>query len=72
MDQQTLPKKKKQKCHFCKKKLGLIVIKCKCGHIYCQNHLNAHSHNCKYDYKKEKKENIEKNNPKIGSKIEKL
>ena len=65
-------KPKKQKCYHCKKKVGLIILKCKCGHIFCQSHLNAHSHNCTYDYKKEKKESLEKNNPKLGQKIEKI
>ena len=69
----TKPKKQtKTKCHHCNKKIGLIVLKCKCGHIFCQSHLNAHSHNCTYDYKKEKKESLEKNNPKLGSKIVKI
>ena len=67
-----ITKPKKIKCHHCNKKVGLIVIKCKCGHIFCQSHLNAHSHNCTYDYKKEKKESLEKNNPKLGLKMIKI
>jgi AN1-type zinc finger protein 5/6 len=67
-----ITKPKKIKCHYCNKKVGLIVIKCKCGHIFCQSHLNAHSHNCTYDYKKEKKESLEKNNPKLGLKMIKI
>ena len=65
-------KSNKTKCYHCNKKVGLIVLKCKCGHIFCQSHLNAHSHNCTYDYKKEKKESLEKNNPKLGSKMVKI
>ena len=73
VDKSTKPKKsKKPKCYHCNKKVGLIVLKCKCGHIFCQSHLNAHSHNCTYDYKKEKKESLEKNNPKLGSKMLKI
>ena len=65
-------KTKKLKCYHCNKKVGLIILKCKCGHIFCPSHLNAHSHNCTYDYKKEKKESLEKNNPKIVRKIIKI
>jgi acetone carboxylase gamma subunit len=65
-------KPKKIKCYHCKKKVGMIILKCKCGHIFCQSHLNAHSHNCTYDYKKEKKESLEKNNPKLGQKMVKI
>lgn len=67
-----LDKPKKIKCYHCKKKVGMIILKCKCGHIFCQSHLNAHSHNCTYDYKREKKESLEKNNPKLGQKMIKI
>ena len=60
----------KKKCKQCNCKLKLIVFTCKCGHIFCQKHLGAHSHNCTYDYKNEKKEKIEKENPKLGQKFE--
>ena len=62
-------KKEKKRCHECRSKLSLIVYTCKCNHIFCHRHLNAHSHNCKYNYTKEIKKQIEMNNPKIGSKI---
>lgn len=62
----------KLRCHFCNKKLSLIHFDCKCGHKFCQNHLNPHSHNCKFDYCKERKEILEKNNPKIEVKFAKI
>jgi len=73
-EEKTKPviKKKKIKCNHCKCKLGMIHFTCKCGLILCQKHLNPHSHNCPFDYVKEKKEQIEKNNPKLGSKMEKI
>ena len=52
--------------------LSLIHYDCKCGHKFCQKHLNPHSHNCKFDYCKEKKETLEKNNPKIEVKFVKI
>ena len=67
---ETKKKIPKKKCKQCNCKLKLIVYTCKCGHIFCQKHLGAHSHNCTYDYKNEKKEKIIKENPKLGHKIE--
>ena len=64
--------KKKQKCQFCKCKLGMISFTCKCGMLLCQTHLNPHSHQCKFDYVKEKKDLLEKNNPKLGQKLVKI
>ena len=72
-EKETKPKKiPKQKCYQCNAKLKLIVFTCKCNHIFCQKHLGAHSHNCTYDYKNEKKKQIEENNPKLESKMERI
>jgi len=65
-------KNKRIKCHQCKKKLKMIHYTCKCLNTYCQKHLSGHSHSCTFDYVKEKKELIEKNNPKLGEKFEKI
>jgi len=72
-DKETEPKKvPKHKCYHCKCKLKMIILTCKCDHIFCQKHLGAHSHNCTYDYKNEKKKQILKNNPKLGFKLDKI
>jgi len=65
-------KKKKNKCQHCKKKLGLFLFTCKCDLILCQKHLSPHNHSCTFDYMKEKKDLIEKNNPKLGEKFIKI
>ena len=65
-------KHKKIKCQHCKKKLDLFRFTCKCGKILCQTHLSPHNHDCLYDYKKEKKESIINNNPKIEIKMIKI
>lgn len=65
-------KDKKEKCHKCNKKLLLIHFTCKCNNKFCIKHQSAHSHNCSYDIKKEKKDEIKKNNPKIESKMVKI
>jgi len=62
-------RKKKQRCENCRVKLGLFTFTCKCGMILCQTHLSPHNHTCSFDYMKEKKELIEKNNPKLGEKF---
>ena len=61
------PKKKKPRCFHCKKKLKMteLAMICKCSHTFCLLHLNPHSHNCSFDYLKERRELIEKNNPKM-------
>ena len=60
-------KKKKPKCHFCKKKLKMTELNftCKCGPNFCSQHFNPHSHNCSYNYLKDKQDLIQKNNPKM-------
>jgi hypothetical protein len=36
---------------------------CRCGNFTCIKHRYAAEHNCDYDYKKNGKNNLEKNNP---------
>ena len=63
-------KNKKIVCNFCNKKLKLYEqIKCNCEHYFCAKHMNRHSHNCNFDMKTKRKEELEKNNPKMGKKI---
>ena len=66
-NEKDVPQKKvkKLRCFQCKKKLSLIYFTCQCGHVFCDSHLNRHSHNCSYNAVQEKKKEIEKNNPKI-------
>ena len=53
-------KKKKLKCAFCKKKVGLLGFECKCGKLFCVTHLMAESHNCTYNYKQEQSDKLQK------------
>ena len=66
MDTST-KKSKKPRCFHCKKKLSLIELnfRCKCEHMFCQLHLSAHSHNCNFNYLKEKQDKVKQNNPKM-------
>ena len=51
---------KKNKCAHCKKKLGMMAFKCKCGKKYCITHLQAEIHDCKYDYRENATKKLEK------------
>ena len=63
---------KKIRCHTCRKKLKMIHFTCKCSHQFCIIHNNPHTHNCQYDYKKVRKQEIIDNNPIIYIKITKI
>ena len=58
-------KKKKHRCSFCNKKLGLLGFACDCKGVFCPLHHSAHSHNCNFNYLKEKQDKIKQNNPKM-------
>ena len=66
------PKKLGLRCHCCRKKLKMIHFTCKCNHKFCINHHNPHSHNCQFDYKQVKKQEILDNNPLIHNKMIKI
>ena len=55
----------KLKCFLCKKKLTLTAIKCKCEEYFCNKHRYPEEHQCTFNYKKESKEKLIENNPKI-------
>lgn len=55
-------------CFVCKKKVGLLGFKCKCGdEQFCSKHRMPESHDCKYDFKKEQREKLMRENPVIIS-----
>ena len=56
------------KCFKCNKKIKKYIsdiYTCKCGSIFCPNHL--HDHSCSFDHKLEHKEKLRLNLPKIIS-----
>jgi len=64
------PKMETNRCQKCNVKVGLVAIRCRCGHVYCGLHRYAEDHDCSYDYKKNEREELRANNPKItGEKI---
>lgn len=66
-------KKKKNRCHTCKKKVGLTGFQCRCGGLYCSLHRYSDKHECTFNYKEMAQEQIRKNNPVIvGEKVQKI
>ncbi|XP_064596026.1 AN1-type zinc finger protein 5-like isoform X2 [Liolophura sinensis] len=72
-DDPSNKKPKKNRCHTCKKKVGLTGFECRCGGLYCGLHRYSDKHNCSFDYREMAQEQIRKNNPVIvGEKIQKI
>jgi predicted nucleic acid binding AN1-type Zn finger protein len=46
-------------CDVCNKKLSLFAIKCRCDKFLCGLHRYNSDHDCKYDYKRKYKEELE-------------
>ena len=67
----TTKPKKKSKCFNCKKKLGLMKYDCKCEHKFCVVCVLPESHNCKFNFVEEGKNQLESKLIKVvNSKIE--
>ncbi|CAN0322927.1 unnamed protein product [Lampetra fluviatilis] len=67
------PGQKKNRCHTCRKKVGLTGFECRCGNLFCGLHRYSDKHECSYDYKSEAAEKIRKENPIVVSeKIQKI
>lgn len=62
-----VPVKKANRCHMCKKRVGLTGFTCRCGGLYCGDHRYDQAHNCSFDYKTMEREEIRKNNPVVVS-----
>lgn len=66
-------KPKKNRCHNCKKKVGLTGFQCRCGGLYCGLHRYSDKHDCSFDYKEMGQQQIRKANPVVvGEKIMKI
>lgn len=60
-------------CYICNKNIDLLNFKCKCEKNFCIKHYLPEKHKCKFDYRKENKKKLEKNNPIIiNEKISKI
>ncbi|XP_063989000.1 AN1-type zinc finger protein 6 [Diachasmimorpha longicaudata] len=67
------PKKKKNRCALCRKKVGLTGFECRCGGLFCSVHRYSDKHDCKFDYREMGAEEIRRNNPVVvGEKVQKI
>ncbi|XP_010448442.1 PREDICTED: zinc finger A20 and AN1 domain-containing stress-associated protein 10-like [Camelina sativa] len=41
----------KRRCGICKRKVGVLGFKCRCGHMFCGSHRYPEEHSCPFDYK---------------------
>ena len=52
------------RCQFCKKKT-IVEQECKCLKKFCLNCLPYFAHNCPFNYRKKKQDNLAEENEKI-------
>mgnify|MGYP004715480073 CR=1 FL=1 len=50
-------------CTGCRRKLGLMGFRCRCGDMFCSEHRYSDRHDCSYDYKTAGREAIARENP---------
>ena len=55
--------KKRNRCHVCDKRVGLIPFSCRCGESFCGLHRMPEKHACKFDFKAAGRVVLEKHNP---------
>lgn len=66
-------KPKKNRCHECRKKVGLTGFECRCGGLFCSLHRYSDKHKCSFDYHALGAEQIRKANPVvISEKVQKI
>ncbi|OIW15445.1 hypothetical protein TanjilG_28644 [Lupinus angustifolius] len=53
------------RCSGCRRRVGLIGFRCRCGDLFCSEHRYSDRHECSYDYKAAGKEAIARENPLI-------
>lgn len=49
----------------CRKRIGLMGFRCRCGYVFCPEHRYSDRHECSYDYKAAGREAIARENPVI-------
>ncbi|KAK2167398.1 hypothetical protein LSH36_28g03013 [Paralvinella palmiformis] len=66
-------KPKKNRCHTCRKKVGLTGFACRCGGLFCGMHRYSDKHDCSFNYKELAQKEIRKSNPVVvAEKIQKI
>ncbi|XP_073150775.1 zinc finger A20 and AN1 domain-containing stress-associated protein 4 [Henckelia pumila] len=61
------------RCSSCRKKVGLMGFRCRCGTTFCGTHRYPEKHGCSFDFKGVGREAIAKANPVIrAAKLDKM
>lgn len=72
-DSPAEPSRKKARCAFCAKRLGLLGLECRCGKLLCTAHRQPEEHCCQFDYREAGRAKLAEDNPLVScSKIERL
>lgn len=67
------PQKTVSRCLACRKRVGLVGFKCRCGNVFCSQHRYSDQHDCSFDYKAAARDAIAKANPLVkADKVEKI
>uniref|UniRef100_A0A0A9DHA2 Uncharacterized protein n=1 Tax=Arundo donax TaxID=35708 RepID=A0A0A9DHA2_ARUDO len=51
------------RCHSCRKRVGLTGFRCRCGELFCGSHRYSDRHECSFDYKSVGRDAIARENP---------
>uniref|UniRef100_A0A0E0EN80 AN1-type domain-containing protein n=1 Tax=Oryza meridionalis TaxID=40149 RepID=A0A0E0EN80_9ORYZ len=51
------------RCHSCRRRVGLTGFRCRCGELYCGAHRYSDRHDCSFDYKSAARDAIARENP---------
>ncbi|TKW11090.1 hypothetical protein SEVIR_6G210700v4 [Setaria viridis] len=51
------------RCHSCRKRVGLTGFRCRCGELFCGAHRYSDRHDCNFDYKGVGRDAIARENP---------
>ncbi|KAJ0987033.1 hypothetical protein J5N97_005389 [Dioscorea zingiberensis] len=57
------PARKVNRCSGCRRRVGLMGFRCRCGELFCGEHRYSDRHACSFDYKAAARAAIEKENP---------
>lgn len=53
------------RCSGCRRKVGLMGFRCRCGEMFCSEHRYSDRHDCSFDYKAAGREAIARENPMV-------
>ncbi|KAK9122759.1 hypothetical protein Sjap_012361 [Stephania japonica] len=72
-DSEPAPLAGPRRCTTCRRRLGLMGFRCRCGVTFCGAHRYPEQHGCSFDFKAAGREAIAKANPVVkGEKLEKI